>query len=192
MLPKTHPCESRLTLRSPSAWKRILAGSFIFLLAITGVIALHALNSRIGRLSVSRKVEPFTITDLHGRKFQLGNASATKTALLFFTPSCPYCQVEMSHFDALSQFNGKGLKVYAISLGSTQQTRDFSREEQVGNLYVAAPGTASRLGLVKLPALLLVDRKGEIRAVEEGERSPKYEALILSRFRGNIPIDHPE
>lgn len=179
----------RLGSRFPSVWKRASAAVLLLVLTLAGATTVHMLSLRMNRLSALRTLEPFRVTDLDGRTLELGGRSSKKAAYFFFLPSCSHCQVELSHPDNLSRFNSPDFGIYAISTADRQQTVTFAQRQQDHSLFVAAPDTASRLGLLRFPVLLLVQADGAISTVEEGERTPQYRDLLLSRFRDGLPVD---
>jgi hypothetical protein len=157
-------------------------------LAIVAVAAVAVLWQPIAQYTTMRKshvgVQAFeatatvTVTDLDAQRSPLISRDSM-TLAVFVEPGCEECRANASAIVALTRWaSAQGAATRLLAPANASGLSDFARLAGAEHeLRLADPAVFDRLGLRHLPAVLLIDRRGIIRAKWIG-RAPTHLALL--------------
>ena len=122
-------------------------------------------NTGIGEPAVD-----FTVTLTCGGAYTLSERKGKVVLVDFWSTSCPPCIEELPNIGALHEANkGKGLEVVSISLDDSREKLDafLPAHPMPWNTVFSGKGwsddTVKLYGILSIPALWLVDKKGVLR-----------------------------
>jgi peroxiredoxin len=141
--------------------------------------------------TVGHRAPDFTLRDASGRPVRLSQVLAQKAVLLnFWATWCPPCREEMPSMERVYRdYQARGLEILAVSLDLGTEASVAARVNAfMAELRLTFPalldlsGEATRAYRIRaLPVTLLIDRQGQIRALEIGPRdwsSPEARAQL--------------
>ena len=140
-----------------------------------------------------RKSPEFTISPPGGKDILLSHYRGKVVLLGFFSTTCPHCQNTAKVFNGLQQaFGSEGLQAIGIAFNADA---DDAKVKEFAHLY--GPGfpigrsttdsVLSYLGISIMdrrwvyPQVVLIDRKGMIRAQSDPKGSPELQELVTLR-----------
>ena len=139
-----------------------------------------------------RKSPEFSIVEVGGKQTQLSSYKGKVVLLAFFATWCQHCQNTAKVYSGLQQaFGAEGLQVIGIAINPEA---DDSKVKEFSKLYATAfpmgRSTANNaltyLGISVMerwvyPQVVLIDRKGMIRAQSEAKGTPELQELVKLR-----------
>jgi len=145
---------------------------FALLVSVAGLAALsfgQEANPKLVK-SIGKPITSFSITTTTGQKFSTANLKGKVVLLDFWATWCGPCKVASHSMEKLHQNYGtKGLTVIAPDMNEYglkgvaakyKKTQGYTFHFTEDNSKLAG-----QLGIVSVPAIILVDKKGIIRAV---------------------------
>ena len=152
---------------------------------------------------VPRQTPSFTIAEPGGRKTPLSAYKGKVVLLGFFSTTCPHCQHTSQTFSGLQQaFGAEGLQALAVTFNPETSNESVVKEfksRYAPNFPVGVSVTTNVLDFLGIsvmerwvyPQVVLIDRKGMIRAQSDPKGTPelqdvtglrpKIEALLKER-----------
>ena len=157
---------------------------------IAGFILFAAIALAIPDLP--RKSPDFTIVEVGGKQTPLSAYRGKVVLLAFFATWCQHCQNTARTFSGLQQaFAAEGLQVAGVAINPEvydakikEFSRVYARNFPMGK---STPANAlTYLGISPIerwvyPQVVLIDRKGMIRAQSEPKGSPELQELVKLR-----------
>jgi peroxiredoxin len=138
-----------------------------------------------------RKSPEFTIAEPGGKQSLLTSYRGKVVLLGFFATWCQHCQNTAKVFNGLQQaFGSEGFQALGIAINkeaaSEAVVRDFSRQYAQGGFPIgfSSPDSAlSYLGISVMerwvyPQVVLIDRKGMIRAQSDSKGTPEMQDVV--------------
>jgi thiol-disulfide isomerase/thioredoxin len=139
-----------------------------------------------------RKSPEFTISPPGGKETLLSSYRGKVVLVGFFSTGCIHCQNTAKVFNGLQQaFGSEGLQAIAIAFN---QDADAAKVKEFAQLYAPsypvglgkADNVLSYLGISVMeryvyPQVVLIDRKGMIRAQSDSKGSPELQELVTLR-----------
>lgn len=108
----------------------------------------------------------FSLKDLTGRNFTLSSFKGKPVLLIFITTWCPTCRSEMPHYKSIYETYGKqGLEVVNIDIEEPKNKVSLFAEKYgvpYRMLLDEKGEVARKYGIVGIPAMVLVDKDGNI------------------------------
>lgn len=136
------------------------------------VLAAVPAQGEPGQL-LHRQAPRFARTTLDGHRVDLGRLRGKVVLLTFWATWCTPCQAEMPRFiDWQSRFGSDGLQIVAVSLDDDREdVRTFLAQRHVNYPVVMGGVRLARAygGILGLPVTFLIDRRGKVAAVFQGE-----------------------
>ena len=165
-------------------------------------MVLHLLARLFGgsstqALDAGAPAPPFTLKDVDGKSYSLGEALQQGPVLLaFFKVSCPTSQFTLGFLERVFQaLQGRATpQVWAISQDDARETRSFAREYGLSfPMLLEEDGypVSNNYGLTSTPTLFLVRSDGSIQLASVGfvRRDIEKVAAELGRRTGQtIPV----
>jgi len=115
-------------------------------------------------------VPDFALKNLSGQNFKLSSQKGKPVLLIFITTWCPSCRSEIPHYRNIYQTYGKnGLEVAMIDIQESRETvsRFASKHQIPFTILLDERGdVAGSFGIVGVPAMVLIDRDGNILSRE--------------------------
>jgi peroxiredoxin len=136
-----------------------------------------------------RPAPAFTIAEPGGRKTPLSAYKGKVVLLGFFSTTCPHCQQTSKTFSGLQQaFGGEGLQALAVTFNPEAASESVVREfkDRYAQNYPVGASVATNvldfLGISVMeryvyPQIVLIDRKGMIRAQSDPKGTPELQDL---------------
>jgi peroxiredoxin len=125
----------------------------------------------------------FTLVDMQGKPWTLGNLRGKTVLLTFWLTGCPPCVHEIPALDALyNRFRAKGLVILAISGDDDAAAlRRFLRVHSVRFPVLLDLGrmVTERFRVVGVPRSMVFDRSGKLTAQAIGSRTEKQFAEMI-------------
>jgi peroxiredoxin len=156
-----------------------------FAFILFAVIALAIPN-------LPRKSPDLNIVEVGGKQTKLSSYHGKVVLLGFFSTACVHCQNTAKVFSGLQQaFGAEGLQAVGIAINpdvDDQKIRDFSR--LFAPVFPVGKGTADNaltyLGISVMerwvyPQVVLIDRKGIIRAQSDVKGTAELQELVTLR-----------
>jgi peroxiredoxin len=138
-----------------------------------------------------RKSPEFTIVEPGGKQSLLTSYRGKVVLLGFFATWCQHCQNTAKVFNGLQQaFGAEGFQAVGIAINkeasSEAVVREFSRQYAQGGFPIgfSSPDSAlSYLGISVMerwvyPQVVLIDRKGMIRAQSDSKGTPEMQDVV--------------
>lgn len=163
------------------------ARAVLFLFAILGLL------TPISAAPIPPNVQApdFTRVDLNNNRVHLADLRGNVVLLDFWATWCAPCLVEIPHLkEWQSAYAGQGLRILGVSMDDEPAgVRALDRKMHFNYPVVMGDTELAELygGVLGLPLVYLIDRKGVIRARFDGETDPK---LIEAHVK--ILLDTPE
>lgn len=122
-----------------------------------------------------RQAPQFRRNDLNGRRIDLATYRGKVVLLTFWATWCAPCQIEMPQFiQWQKQYGPEGLQILGISMDDdAAPVRRITRRKGVNYPIVMGDAKLAKQygGVMGLPVSMLIDRRGEIVAIYQGESS---------------------
>ncbi len=144
------------------------------------VISAGTLPAEATDVQPRHRAPDFTLRDLQGKPVQLSRVLGEKAVFLnFWATWCVPCREEMPTMErAYREYKAKGLEILAVSIDTGPESAAKKSVVQfMQELRLSFPALLDHemkvAGLYRvfgIPATLLIDRRGMIRAVEVGPR----------------------
>jgi peroxiredoxin len=142
--------------------------------------------------NLPRKSPDFNIVEVGGKQTKLSSYRGKVVLLGFFSTSCVHCQNTAKVFSGLQQaFGAEGLQAVGIAINpdvDDQKIRDFSR--LFAPVFPVGKSTQdnalTHLGISVMerwvyPQVVLIDRKGMIRAQSDVKGTAELQELVTLR-----------
>jgi len=112
----------------------------------------------------------FSLKNLSGQNFKLSSQKGKPVLLIFITTWCPTCRSEIPHYKKIYETFGKhSLEVAMIDIQESRETvsRFASKHQIPFTVLLDERGdVAASYGIVGVPAMILIDRDGNILSRE--------------------------
>ena len=117
----------------------------------------------------------FELPDTQGKMVRLSEFQGKKNVVLIFLRSflCPFCRAQLGRFrDDYAEFTARDAEILAIGPNSLDAFRRFWRDEALPFLGLPDPEHSvadiygqevNLLKLGRMPAMMLIDKKGQVR-----------------------------
>jgi thiol-disulfide isomerase/thioredoxin len=141
-----------------------------------------------------RKSPEFTIVQPGGKETLLSSYRGKVVLVGFFATTCPHCQNTAKVFTGLQQaFGGEGLQAIGITFNAEAKNeavvKEFARlyAPTIPVGYSSMESVLSYLGISVMdrrwvyPQIVLIDRKGMIRAQSDPKGSPELQEVVTLR-----------
>jgi peroxiredoxin len=139
-----------------------------------------------------RKSPEFTISPPGGKETLLSSYRGKVVLIGFFSTGCIHCQNTAKVFNGLQEaFGSEGLQAIAVAFNSDA---DAAKVKEFGHLYAPsypvglskADNVITYLGISVMeryvyPQVVLIDRKGMIRAQSDIKGSPELQEIVTLR-----------
>jgi len=128
-------------------------------------------------LPVNEEAPLFTLTDVNGANFSLGNFKGKVVVLDFFATWCGPCKTQMPHLSQIcDKYNISKVVVISISVDPRSDTVEKLKQFALDNdmTWIVARDTAGvtkNYGVTAIPTLFIVDWNGIIRYAHVGVTS---------------------
>lgn len=169
----------------------------LFLVAAIGAFTAWEIQQRLknpeeaaGNTMLGQPLPAFQLTDFNGT-IQHSEQWHGKVRLINFWASwCPPCRREIPHFaEAYEFYADQGFVVIGIAVDETQAAKTFlDKVPQVAYPQLVGMQTAVDIGRLlgnhdgALPYSLVVDRKGVIRFIRQGELQKETLLKLIEQF----------
>jgi len=158
--------------------------------ASIGMLATLFWSSLASAATIPRHSPEFAINTTEGKQILLTQYRGKVVVLAFILTTCPHCQATIGMLSKLQpEYAARGLQVLACAIENTAQQNvpgfiakfrppfpvGYSPRESVYE-YLQHPGMTA----LHMPALVFIDRKGNLNAQYEGE-SPFYQDNVQEK-----------
>ena len=146
---------------------------------------------------VPRPAKDFTVVEPSGKQTKISSLKGKVVMIEFLFTTCPHCQNTSRVFTKLQkELGSKGLAVLGVAFNDTnpQNTANFVQQFEVG--YPVGTATQDAvLGILGIsvmerwavPQVMIIDRKGMVRAQSEVGTSPQLsDETYLRKFLGDL------
>jgi thiol-disulfide isomerase/thioredoxin len=146
------------------------------------------------RATVGEAAPDFSLPDLDGRVRSLAAERGRIVLVDFWASWCAPCVEELACLDALGRRHPEDVRLLAVTIDRDAETaRKFLRDRlptaDATVLHDGASAVLAEYGADGLPALYLVDRGGEIRALHDGAGGCReIEAELAELLREGAPV----
>jgi cytochrome c biogenesis protein CcmG, thiol:disulfide interchange protein DsbE len=166
---------SAITPRSISTNRHLCSIGNIFL--VIALLTILVTSNRAAAASLVHKPAPeISRRDLQKHKVALSAFRGKVVLLDFWATWCAPCLVEMPHLAAWQkQYGPRGLQIVGVSMDDDEASaRKVYEKKQLNYPVVMGDEKLGRLygGILGLPVIFLIDRKGVIQAQFQGETNP--------------------
>ena len=132
----------------------------------------------------ARQKADFTLTDLQGKSWTLGELHGKVVLVNFWATWCPPCRKEMPDLDALyKRFKDQGLVILAIDDEDASKVKPFLTERPVTYPILLDPGRKANdlFHIDGIPKSFVYDRKGKLVAQSIDMRTQKQFLEMLAQ-----------
>ena len=137
-----------------------------YLMRIISLVLIFLLCTNLS-FALDIKAPDFVLNNIKGEKVFLSSSEGKYVVLFFWATWCPYCILEMKSMQRrCPDFKENDLDILAINVGESKYRIDkfLSRSTFCFNFLLDKFHiTAYKYGLIGLPAVFIIDRKGFIR-----------------------------
>jgi peroxiredoxin len=138
--------------------------------------------AKLEAADAARQKADFTLADLEGKTWHLGNLRGKVVLVNFWATWCPPCRKEMPDLEALyEKYNDQGFVVLAISDEEAAKVTPFLAERKIGYPVLLDPGRkVHELFQVEgIPKSFVYDREGKLvaQSIDMRTRSQFLEML---------------
>ncbi|HSG50050.1 MAG TPA: TlpA disulfide reductase family protein [Longimicrobiales bacterium] len=171
-------------MRVAGGWPVRYAGRATFAAAAALTVAACGLEAPQGPPRAGDPLPEMTAVDLQGREVRLADYEGRAVLLNLWATWCPPCRAEMPYLQELQdRFGDQGLSVVGISVddsGARRQLDQFLAESGVEYDILLDPDMDSMdlLGVLGLPATLLVDAEGVVKLFRTGPISEEDQRFV--------------
>ncbi|MBM4272235.1 MAG: redoxin domain-containing protein [Deltaproteobacteria bacterium] len=120
----------------------------------------------ISKKTADDSAPDFTLKDVNGRKFTLGNYRGRPVLLIFITTWCPTCRAEIPHYKNIhATYSSRGLEVVNIDIQeSKEKVSQFVSKYQIPyKMLLDENGDVAGIyNIVGVPSMVLIDKEGKI------------------------------
>jgi thioredoxin-related protein len=128
-------------------------------------VAVIALSVAACGLSAQERFKPFKLKTPDGRQVALADTLDRATLVVFFFPSCAYCNASYGALEKVIDANrGRGLTVVWINVlpEEGKLVDDWRRQHEVGGVVLLGTGATQRdYRLTRTPTWYLLDASGK-------------------------------
>ena len=145
---------------------------------------LQAALSQLEADDQHRQQADFTLTDLQGKTWSLGQLRGKVVMVNFWATWCPPCQKEMPDLQALySRFKDQGFVILALSDEEVGKVQPFITQRQITYpiLLDAGGNVAESFRVDGIPKSFVYDRKGKLVAQSIDMRTQKQFLAMLAQ-----------
>lgn len=135
-----------------------------------------------GSVRVGERLPNFFLVGLNGNTLNESALHGHKTLFIIVNPQCPHCQKELR---LLHQIESEypSIEPMFASVSPVDQTWPLAQMTGEGDhLYAGAMELARDIGVGHVPFLMLIDEKGVVRWIKEGELDETTFRDILGKF----------
>lgn len=122
------------------------------------------------RRTTDKAAPDFALKNLSGQNFKLSSQKGKSVLLIFITTWCPTCRSEIPHYRNIYEAYGKrSLEVAMIDIQESRETVSrFASKHQISfTILLDERGdVAGSYGIVGVPAMVLIDRDGNVLSRE--------------------------
>lgn len=180
-------------------WVLVLALSALVFALLRQVGVLHERIAPAGALAtaapvaVGERAPEIEATDWLGRAERIGapDAAGRATLLLFVSPTCPVCKTLLPIAEATvaAENRVQPTRLLLASDGARSEHEAFVRAHRLERFgYVLSAPLGIAFGIAKLPAAVLIDAAGVVRARGLVNTREHLESLFEARDRGVASI----
>jgi len=148
--------------------------------------SLPAEVSNFTATHINKKLPPFALTDVNGKKVTMADLAGKVVHINFWYTGCAPCRVEIPGLNKLVEKykNNKDVVFLAISYEDQKALSNYLKKEQFNYRLLANGGEYSKaLKVTFYPANFFIDRNGFIKAVPTGTPSIKnFEISVFESY----------
>ena len=135
-----------------------------------------------GAVTVGERLPNFFLVGLNGNTLNESALHGHKTLFIIVNPQCPHCQKELSLLHHIES-EYPAIEPMFASVSPVDQTLPLAQMTGEGDhLYAGAMELARNIGVGHVPFLMLIDEKGVVRWIKEGELDENMFRDILGKF----------
>jgi hypothetical protein len=145
-----------------------------------------------GSITVGERLPNFFLVGLNGNTLNESALHGHKTLFIIVNPQCPHCQKELRLLHQIES-DYPAIEPMFASVSPVDQTWPLAQMTGEGDhLYAGAMELATDIGIKHVPFLMLIDEKGVVRWIKEGEMDETNFRDILGKFgRGETVTQLP-
>jgi len=145
-----------------------------------------------GSVTVGQRLPNFFLVGLNGNTLNESALHGHKTLFIIVNPQCPHCQKELRLLHQIES-DYPSIEPMFASVSPVDQTWPLAQMTGEGDhLYAGAMELANDIGIKHVPFLMLIDEKGVVRWIKEGEMDETTFRDILGKFgRGETVTQLP-
>lgn len=144
------------------------------------------------KIAVGERIPNFDVIQLSGANGDVTSLSKGQVALVVFWATwCSRCREEVPHLNELAAYYGSSLTVIGISAGESVQIVE-SHAAGLGVQYpvvVTELSNLAKLGVDRIPLLLLLNAEGQIQQIENGVNESLRERIQQIIAQNNSPAN---
>ena len=168
--------------------------SFIFTISFASFVGWRLWTLQQEKLPLDTKIPGISLRDEQGRTVNIKEGSPAKQLLLFITPKCPACRMELSNLQYISkEFSQEKIKIFVISEASEEETKRFLKTYAVNFPVLMDPGGSLRniFKFKRTPAFFLIDENDTIKYARIGYKKLAFDEMLIKEFlkSSKIPIE---
>ena len=135
-----------------------------------------------GSVNIGQRLPNFFLVGLNGNTLNESALHGHKTLFIVVNPQCPHCQKELSLLHQIES-DYPSIEPMFASVSPVDQTWPLAQMTGEGDhLYAGAMDLARDIGVGHVPFLMLIDEKGVVRWIKEGEMDETAFRDILGKF----------
>lgn len=174
-----------------------LVGLIFLIMAVEMFLLLRqirTLTDEIERLRHPRKetieigssAPDFVLNNLLGEKVSLSDYEGMDLLLIFFSPECPACQVDIPNWKSLIALESDTLHVLGITEADSEETESFMSSYALDfEVVIDQEGGVKQIYMCEsVPQKILIDQDGRVDYVEVGAVPRTETGQLERRLRG--------
>jgi peroxiredoxin len=170
---------------SRSTHRSLAAITLVILCAIPIASSYYVEHRRNpAALPIGEKVSPFTAVLAGGEKFAFDSSRSKNLFLLFYSISCPHCEIEIRNFNSLYRTYSSRLDVIGVCVDCYPGSVRW--REGIVPAFPVINGNgielAKRFRIAAVPSLYCIDNALVLRHRSSGENSFHSDSLLAAEF----------